>query len=78
MTRDISEIIVHWSETFTNANLTAADLDSLTGAGASAYHLIIKRDGSIERGVDMNSVGSHTPINNHDAYSIGVCVWLVV
>ena len=33
MTRDISEIIVHWSETFTNANLTAADLDSLTGAG---------------------------------------------
>jgi hypothetical protein len=74
MTRDISEIIVHWSETFTNANLTAADLDSLTGAGAGAYHLIIKRDGSIERGVDMNSVGAHTPINNHDAYSIGVCL----
>lgn len=74
MTRDISEIIVHWSETFTNANLTAGELDSLTGAGASAYHLIIKRDGSIERGVDMNSAGSHTPQNGHNAYSIGVCL----
>jgi len=74
MTRDISEIIVHWSETFTNANLTASDLTNLTGSGDNAYHMIIKRDGSIERGVDMNSVGSHTPINNHDAYSIGVCL----
>ena len=74
MTRDISEIIVHWSETFTNANLTGAELDSLTGAGTSAYHLIVKRDGSIERGVDMNSVGNHTPQNNHNAYSIGVCL----
>ena len=74
MTRDISEIIVHWSETFTNANLTAGELDSLTGAGASAYHLIIQRNGSIERGVPMNSVGSHCPTNGHNAYSIGVCL----
>lgn len=72
MTRDISEIIVHWSETFTNANLTGAELESLTGAGTTAYHLIVKRNGSVERGVDMNSVGNHTPQNNHNAYSIGV------
>ena len=74
MTRDISEIIVHWSETYTDANLSAEQLDDLTGAGKSAYHLIIKRDGSIQRGVPMNSPGSHCPINNHNAYSIGVCL----
>jgi N-acetylmuramoyl-L-alanine amidase len=74
MTRDISEVIVHWSETFTNANLTAAQLTELTGSGDNAYHLIIRRDGAIERGVPLNSVGSHCPINNHNAYSIGVCL----
>ena len=74
MTRDISEIIVHWSETFTNANLTAAQLTKLTGAGDNAYHLIIRRDGAVERGVPLNTVGNHCPINNHNAYSIGVCL----
>jgi N-acetylmuramoyl-L-alanine amidase len=74
MTRDISEIIVHWSETFTNANLTAAQLTKLTGAGDNAYHLIIRRDGAVERGVPLNSVGNHCPVNNHNAYSIGVCL----
>ena len=74
MTRDISEIIVHWSGTYTDANLSAEQLGELTGSGKNSYHLIIKRDGSIQRGVPMNSVGSHCPINNHDAYSIGVCL----
>jgi len=74
MTRDISEIIVHWSETFTNANLTAAQLTEITGSGDNAYHLIIRRDGAVERGVPLNTVGNHCPINNHNAYSIGVCL----
>ena len=51
ITRPISEMIIHWSETFTNANLTGLELQQLTGAGSNAYHYIIKRDGSMERGV---------------------------
>jgi len=74
MTRDISEIIVHWSETFTNANLSASELTTLTGAGDNAYHLIIQRNGAVERGVPLNSAGSHCPTNGHNAYSIGVCL----
>ena len=74
MTRPISEIIVHWSETFTNANLNARDLDTVTGAGASAYHLIVMRDGTVQRGVPMNSVGNHCATNGHNTYSIGVCL----
>lgn len=70
ITREISEIIVHNSETFHNANLSGSQVDKLTGAGKSAFHLIIKRDGSIERGVDLSSAGSHTP--GHNTYSIGV------
>lgn len=74
MTRDITEVIVHWSETYTDANLSAETLEELTGAGKNAYHLIIKRDGSVQRGVPMNSVGDHCDTNNHNSYSIGVCL----
>ena len=73
MTRPITELIVHWSETYTDANLTARQLKELTGAGDEEYHLIIKRDGSLQRGVPMNAVGDHCAINGHNNYSIGVC-----
>ena len=72
LTRNISEVIVHWSETFTNANLTATELEQVTGTGAAAYHYIIKRDGSMERGVSLNSAGSASP--GHNSYSIQVCL----
>lgn len=66
-TRDISEIIIHWSETFSNANLTGSQAKSLAGG---SYHYIIKRDGSIERDVPIKSPASHAP--GHNSYSIGV------
>jgi N-acetylmuramoyl-L-alanine amidase len=69
--RDISELIVHWSETFQNANLTGKQLKDLTGAGSSEYHYIIKRDGSVERGVSITKTGNHT--RGHNGYSIGIC-----
>lgn len=67
-TREISEIIVGWTETFQNANLTKGEAAKLTGA--SGFHYVIKRDGSIERDVPINSGGGHTP--GHNSYSIGV------
>lgn len=73
-TRGISEIIVHWSETFTNSNLSAAQLTQLTGAGDNVYHFIIRRDGSVERGVDLDAIGDHCDTNNHNEHSIGVCL----
>ena len=70
--REISEVIVHWSETFQNANLNGQQLEVLTGAGSRKYHYIIKRDGTIERGVSISKKGDHTP--GHNSYSIGVCL----
>ena len=66
-TREISELIVHWSETFSNANLTGSEAKGLTGG---SYHYIIKRDGSIERDQSIQSAAGHTP--GHNTYSIGV------
>lgn len=67
-TRKISELIVGWSETFQNANLTKGQAAKLTGA--SGFHYVIKRDGSIERDVPINSGGGHT--SGHSSHSIGV------
>ena len=67
-TREISELVVGWSETFQNANLTKDQVNQLTGA--SGFHYVIKRDGSIERDVPINSGGSHT--KGHNQYSVGV------
>ena len=72
ITRPISEVIIHWSETFTNANLTGLELQELTGAGSNAYHYIIKRDGSMERGVLLDEVGTASP--GHNTYSIQICL----
>jgi N-acetylmuramoyl-L-alanine amidase len=74
ITRPIAEVIVHWSETFTNSNLSAAQLTDLTGAGDNAYHFIIRRDGSLERGVPLNAIGDHCSLNGHNEHSLGVCL----
>ncbi len=73
ITRDVCEMVVHWSETYTNSNLSAAQLTELTGAGDNAYHFIIRRDGSVERGVNLNGVADHCNTLGHNQHSIGVC-----
>lgn len=73
ITREVCEVVVHWSETYTNSNLSAAQLTELTGAGDNAYHFIIRRDGSVERGLPLNVVGKHCDTLNHNEYSLGVC-----
>ena len=66
-TRDISEIVVHWSETFSNANLSKDQVKSLTGGN---YHYVIKRDGSVERDQQINSAAGNAA--GHSKYSIEV------
>ena len=69
ITRDVSEIIVHFSETYTNANLNK---DQIPGSGK--YHYVVRRDGSIQRDLPLNVAGTHCPENGHNPVSIGVCL----
>ena len=69
ITRGVTEIIVHFSETYTNANLSK---DQIPGSGK--YHYVVRRDGSIQRDLPLNAAGSHCPENGHNAVSIGVCL----
>ena len=69
ITREVTEIIVHFSETYTNANLNKD-----TVPDGNKYHYIVRRDGSIQRSLPLNTAGRHCPENGHNAYSIGVCL----
>ena len=69
ITRGVSEIIVHFSETYTNANLNK---DQIPGSGK--YHYVVRRDGSIQRDLPLNVAGRHCPENGHNPVSIGVCL----
>ena len=58
-TRDITEIVIHWSESATNQYLTAVDLNNIQGG--IKYHYVIQRNGSVQRGSPINQVTTHIP-----------------
>lgn len=73
--REVTEIVVHWTESPTNKNIGSEEINryhlkgGLKGIG---YHMVIRRDGSIQRGRPINLEGEHAPINDHNKRSIGV------
>ena len=74
-TRDITEMVIHWTETFTNKNIGSEEIDSIQkdlGGKGIGYHYVIRRDGSLQRGRPLNIEGEHASINGHNEYSIGI------
>ena len=77
--RKIDKIIVHCSDTEEGKNFTAEDirlwhmLPPPRGNGWSdvGYHYVIKLDGTIQNGRDVDIIGSHC--KGWNAHSIGVC-----
>jgi len=75
VSREITEVVVHWTETPTNKNIGSEEINEyhlasdLEGIG---YHYVIRRDGSLQRGRPINIEGQHSPLNNHNNRSIGV------
>lgn len=69
-TRKIDSVIVHWSETYTDQNIKAKDIEK--SAGSVEYHYIILRDGSVQRGKSINNAAQHA--GTYDASSISVLI----
>jgi hypothetical protein len=73
--RDITEFVTHWTDTFSNQNITARDIHAwhldknFSGCG---YHYVIQRDGKLQRGRPLNIKGAHSLAYGHDTYSIGI------
>jgi N-acetyl-anhydromuramyl-L-alanine amidase AmpD len=72
-------IVVHSSQTTSAENLSAKDIDTLhrkDGLLSIGFHKIIKRDGTIEDGRNIDTCGVHVKtkgdVSNQN--SIGVCL----
>lgn len=75
ITREVTEVVVHWTETPTNKNIGAEELNEIhleSGLKGIGYHYVIRRDGSLQRGRPINIQGDHALLNNHDERSIGI------
>ena len=57
--REITEYVLHWSESATNQYLTAEDLNDIQSG--IRYHYVILKNGQIQRGLPINTVGNHIP-----------------
>lgn len=74
--REVTEVVVHWSDTYTNKNIGSEEINkshiSLGIGKGIGYHYVIRRDGSLQRGRPVNTEGEHAISNGHDKYSIGL------
>lgn len=71
--REITEIIVHWTETNINQDIGAEEVQAWSAENGLGipYHYLIRRDGSLQRGRPINEVGGPLA-NNHQQYSIQI------
>ncbi|WP_424931878.1 N-acetylmuramoyl-L-alanine amidase [Amaricoccus macauensis] len=72
----ITHVVIHYSATYPDQNLTAADIDRMHRARTPpfrciGYHLFIRRDGSVETGRTETEQGAH--VIGQNAGKIGIC-----
>ncbi|MDE7411835.1 MAG: N-acetylmuramoyl-L-alanine amidase [Paramuribaculum sp.] len=72
--RTINELIIHCSATPEGRDVGAAEIrqwHKAQGYADIGYHFIIRLDGRIEPGRDINLAGAHC--RGHNSHSIGIC-----
>lgn len=72
--RVITDIVIHCSATRAWQDYKADDLRRMHKAQGWAdigYHYVIRIDGTVENGRDVNIIGAH--VQGHNEHSIGVC-----
>lgn len=68
-------IVVHCSATRPEMDIGVAEIDSWhkdRGFYMIGYADVIRRDGSIEQGRDIDEVGAH--VRNYNSVSVGICL----
>lgn len=69
--REITEAIIHWTETRLDQDLSVEDLEkyaSTSGANIP-YHYLIRRNGTLQRGLDREETGEALK-NGHEKYAL--------
>ena len=68
-------IVVHCSATSSKMNIGANEIDKwhrAKGWACIGYHYVIRRDGSVEEGRDVEVIGAH--VSGHNADTVGICM----
>lgn len=68
-------IVIHCSATPPTMNVDVKDIRRWhinNGWADVGYHFVIKRDGEIQNGRDINEVGAH--VAGHNSHTVGVCL----
>ena len=68
-------IAVHCSATKANQDIGVIEINQMhlkRGFACIGYHFVIRRDGTIERGRPVNTVGAH--VEGYNSVSIGICM----
>jgi N-acetylmuramoyl-L-alanine amidase len=75
--REITELILHASETYTNQNIGSEELHVehvAAGEDGLKYHLVIRRDGKLQRGRPFDKISETNGTNGHGPNAIDVCL----
>lgn len=78
MERAVSELIVHATETYTNANIGSEEIhlrhkEAGHGKGIQ-YHYVIRRDGRLQRGMPLDETGDASNVRGHAKNCIDVAL----
>lgn len=77
ITRDVNEVILHASETYTNQNIGCEEIHvehNDRGFDGIQYHYVIRRDGRLQRGLPVDKQSDASNISTHSLYSIDICL----
>lgn len=72
--RQINKIVVHCSATSADQDIGVEEIRAWhleRGWADIGYHIVIRRNGVIERGRPLSLIGAHVKGHNHD--SVGIC-----
>ena len=72
---DVKFIIVHCAYTPPDMDIGVKDIDRWhreRGWMGCGYHLVIKRDGTVEQGRELNRQGAH--VKGQNTRSVGICL----
>lgn len=72
ITRSFSAVVVHYSASDDVSASTIRQWHLERGFSDIGYHFVIRRNGSIETGRNINVVGAHT--KGHNNYTVGICL----
>ena len=75
--KETTAIVVHCSATRPSQDIGVREIDRWhrqKGYFRVGYHLVIRRDGTLEKGRDLDQVGAHARDAGYNRKSVGICL----